>query len=348
MNEDARRLLVNIIVYMKRFDGARQTVWRGVQNRDLLRTIFNYDNPEAFRQMVECGNLFSPSTVSRLGFDLEKYKALYTPNLGYVFVPHGASWLEIVEDAKSIGVTNNDVRFLEKCVELLNRPSEAAKARRLLERYTRLSLPGPKAWRRWLEKNRDKLYFSDGFDYRFFVGPAGPAPSGDSELIATEGMKQDMPNQAAPVTVGSTAVGYVLEREDDGYYTTKKGAILTLIVRLRIAEGWRAYALSPHGKRYETTKVDFELPAGARWHGEWRTPPNTPGFLPGAREYRGDVIFSRQLYFTTVPVEGRPEWRTDWNLMRLRGNVRFQACDARHCLPPTDVHLEVSIGVEDR
>lgn len=396
MTEHARRVFVNTIVYMKQFDGARPTVWRSVRPRSGMAVAFNIltyesnqlENPltggnagdidlqevgigastNSVQQITELQQLidatFPPDVVKRLGYDVEKYRALYEPNIAYVFVPHGTTWYTIDEEAKSIGLPNNDLRFLEKCIELLKQPAEAPKGRRLLERYTGLSFPGAKAWEQWLESNREKLYFSDYYDYRFYTGPVGPAPSDKEVQGALWEMKLDeLPN--AVVSVGAVAVGDDVStpgqtwgRDDklvdlaheNGAYVTKKGALVTLTVRMKIADVFYTYAGIPEARAHELTKISVDLPAGARWNGEWQLPRTYVGPEPGVSVFRGDAVFTRELYFTNVPTEGRDIMGRA--KMAVRGTVHSQPCYQQgsgpvRCSPPRDSPFETYLIVAD-
>jgi hypothetical protein len=368
MTEEARRVFVNTVVYMKQFNGAKQTVWRGVTPR--AETMVSYLNAvtfareglkqEGLSEETKSGRqfnlsralryvhlVFPPGVVERFGDDEEKYRALYEPNLGYVYVPHGTVAYTIDEDAKNLGIPNNELRFLEKCIELLRQPTEAVKARRLLERYTRLSFPDAKAWQQWLESSRDKLYFSDRYDYRFFTGPAAPAPPPREVQMATEEMTIGAPNEVAPVSVGTAAVGYGLPEDSASkskIYETYKGDLVTLVVRLKIAGGWHTYGHLPDDSPSEPTTIKVELPPGARWHGDWQTPRTYPGAETGVTEYRGDAVFTRQLYFTSVPSKGKDARGAR---ITLPGAVHYQACTEERCLPADKIPFDARISVLD-
>jgi hypothetical protein len=366
MTEEARRVFVNTIVYMKQFDGAKQTVWRNKKTRSRLPNWFDILRSDSkVPQLInilnlQLNSLFPPELVKRFGSDVARYYALYEPNIGYVYVPHGKIWYTIDEEARSVGVPNNDVRFLEKCIGLLSQPGEAAKAQRLLERYTGLSFPDAKAWYEWFESNRDKLYFSDYYGYRFYAGPAalGPAPTAVQQ--ATGEIRMGEPNEVTPVSVGVVVVGdepsapggsggHELAYEQGGY-VTNKGALVTLVVRLKIADGWHIYvraheAVRESGGRVEPTKIDVELPVGANWHGDWQTPTVYEAAQAGVFEYRGDAVFTRQLYFTSVPAEGRDV--QERARMTLSGTVRFQSCAKGRCMfPYTTVPFEGRVIVD--
>jgi hypothetical protein len=332
MTEEARRVFVNTIVYMKKFDGAKQTVWRGLAGRRELQTMLKTKDLKRMLGADRAYNDFLPELVDKYGDSIEKYRAYYGPNIGYVRQPHGEIWFEIDQDAKSLGIANNDPRLLEKCVDLLSDRTEAPKALRLLQRYTGLSLTEPTAWQDWLKQNRSKLYFSDSYDYRFFTGPAGPAPTSASLGTAIDAMSVAEPSDVAPVSVGATVATYFHSKEGS---FAKKGALVTLAVRLKVADGWHVYAQVPQDVPYKPTKIDAQLPSGFRWNGDWQTPLATNGDVPGLTEYRGDVVLTRQFYSTTTTAAKA----------KISGAVQFQVCNVERCMPPAAATFEVPVTV---
>jgi len=331
MTEEARRVFVNTIVYMKQFDGAKQTVWRRMDSRHELEMVLATKDMKRALGADRIYNDFLPTLIDKYGDSIEKYRSYYGPNIGYVRQPHGAIWFEIDQDAKSLGIANNDPRLLEKCVGLLSDPAEASKALRLLQRYTGLSLTDAAAWQDWLKQNRNKLYFSDSYDYRFFVGPAGPAPTAVSVRTAIDAMSVTEPTDFAPVSVGATVATYFHSKEGN---FSKKGALVTLVVRLKVADGWHTYGQVPEDVPYKPTKIDAQLPDGFRWNGGWQAPLETNGDVPGLTEYRGDVVFIRQFYATTAVTKAK-----------INGNVQFQVCDVQRCMPAAKASFEVPVTI---
>jgi hypothetical protein len=324
---------VNTIVYMKQFDGAKQTVWRGMHGRKELEMVLATKDLKRMLNANRAYNDFQPDLIPKYGDSIEKYRAYYSPNVGYVRQPHGAIWYEIDGDAKSLGIANNDPRLLDKCVTLLSNPTEAPKALRLLQRYTGLSLTEATAWQDWLKQNRSKLYFSDSYDYRFFTGPAGPAPTPVSVRTSIDAMSITDPTDVTPVSVGATVATYFHSREGN---FSKKGALITLVVRVKVADGWHVYAQVPQDVPYKPIKVDAQLPDGSRWNEDWQTPLATNGDVPGLMEYRGDVVFTRQFYSTTAVAKAK-----------VGGNVQFQVCDVQQCMPAAKAPFEVPVTINE-
>jgi len=265
--------------------------------------------------------------VKQFGNDSEKYRALYEPNLSYIYVPHGTLAWYIDEEAKSIAIPNNDVRFLEKCVELLSQPAEAAKARRLLERYTGLSFADAKHWRQWLENNREKLYFSDFYDYRFYTGPADSGALPIDIKNAGSDLKLEEPTNDIPVRVGATVVT-----------SAQQGGLVTIVVRLKIANGW--YIAAPKRANVPQIQIDLDLPAGARWYGEWQPLKidGTGKLKPG--EYRGDILLTRQLYFAEKAISETAVHAT--KKLPLRGILHYVAVKGKRRSLPMDAPFEAA------
>jgi hypothetical protein len=331
MTEEARRVFVNTIVYMKQFDGAKQTVWRGLSGRQELQQVLATRD---LRKLLSPGLAykdFRPDLIEKYGAEIEKYRAYYTPNLPYVRQPHGAIWFEIDQDAKSTGLANNDPRMLEKCIQLLRDPAQAGKTEKLLQRYTGLDFYNANEWQSWFSQNRDKLYFSDSYDYRFFTGPAGPAPPEKSVRTAIDAMDLADPSDVAPVSVGSAVATYFHSKEGN---FSKKGAIVTLVVRLNIADGWHVYAQVPEDIPYKPVTIAAELPPGFRWNGEWQRPSSTPGDVDGLTEYRGDVVFRRQFYSTSATPKSK-----------IHGSIRFQTCNVEKCMPVQSAPFEIPLTI---
>ena len=186
-------------------------------------------------------------------------------------------------------------------------------------------------------------------------GPIAPAPSADTVRVAIANMRLDEPNEVDPVSVGAVAVGHAISgagktgrdkgaSEKSGVYTVENGALVTLVVRLKIADGWHTYADVGEQPYKKVTKINIELPKSARWEGEWQTPRTYPSVEPGLAEYRGDAVFTRQFYFISVPTEDR-NVSTGQAQVSLLGTVRYQACSGELCLLPRNIPFEASIIV---
>jgi Disulphide bond corrector protein DsbC len=332
MTEEARRVFVNTIVYMKQFDGAVQTVRRGLNGRDTPMEVIG--SPDL--TTAHLTEWIPDDLLAQTGGDGEKLKAIYEGKEGFIWVPLGTSALSVDEDVLSLGIPNNDIRLLEKCIGQLDDESVSARARRVLTRYTGLAFEGQAEWTDWLKANREKLYFSDSYGYRFFTGPAGPGPTQDHVRNVVAELVQPDTTEVAPVSVAA------------GFATAKDlpyagiGDRLTLVVRMRIRDGWHTYASAPEGNPMIPTRLDVKLPSGLHWAGEWRmsTAPSSreKDKKGGSVEQQGDVLFVRSLH-----VAGMPEGEN--GKVTVRGELQFQSCNELKCLPPATLPVEGQVTI---
>jgi hypothetical protein len=338
MTEEARRVFINTLVYMTQFKGQRPTVRRGMPTRKEVNGII--DSPH-ITSVGQFSRYFFPEVLAATGNDKAKLHATFDGNEPWVYVPPGTLCFDIDQEAKSLGLANNDVRFLDRCVETMTTPAETAKARRLLERYTGLSFEDEAGWKGWLEQNRARLYFSDAYGYRFYSGPAGPLPA---EPMVREALRENAPpatSDAAPVMVSGLAIGV------QGHSYARVGDRLTLAVSIRVGEGWHLYDSVPEGNPMATTTVDVVLPESCRWEGEWQSTPPVREIqdkqVTGVMLQTGEVIYLRNFYVTTSsPVTaGRKETVPTV----VAGSVTYQACDEQQCLPPAKIDFAAPLKI---
>jgi hypothetical protein len=192
MTESARRAFLNTIVYMKRFAGQPAIVTKPTKSRrwaylyaSLLAKDVEKDDDE-FRSYLE--KMFDPKILADAG-DSKNVAKVLEANEGWLFWaendkpaskpasrsaesrPSGpAQRIVIDEDAKSLGIANNDPAILDRSIGMLEKNDRPELARRILERYTdQKHGADAAAWRRWLEANRKGLYFTDTGGFRFRV-----------------------------------------------------------------------------------------------------------------------------------------------------------------------------------
>lgn len=109
----------------------------------------------------------------QFGSDWAAYEQYYIDNMDY-FYPLLGEWYRsaVDEDAKALGIANNDIRILDKAVEMLQASDQVEVAQGLLARYTKQSFGTADQWAKWLKTNRQNLYFSEGDGYKFIVIPS--------------------------------------------------------------------------------------------------------------------------------------------------------------------------------
>ncbi|MEW6743231.1 MAG: hypothetical protein AB1486_10780 [Planctomycetota bacterium] len=170
MTEEGRRCFVNAVCYISKFGGKSPLTQAIAHARDYALIYANYVgqvNDENFLK-----RLFPPELRDKFGKDAQQYKAYYQENFEYLR-PRSEGGYEVDEDAKALGASNRSVGLLEACIAKLESGADTERAVRLLERYTAEQHgKDAKAWRSWLDKNRNALYFSDSAGFKFLVDAA--------------------------------------------------------------------------------------------------------------------------------------------------------------------------------
>jgi hypothetical protein len=127
----------------------------------------------AKQEAAALADLLPADLRERFGADSDQYLAYYRQNLEFLRPAAADSHRFVVdEEAKAVGPSNRKVDLLDRCVTMLERKDQPELATRLLQRYTQETFETAQQWREWLEKNRDRLFFSDVGGYKFFVAPA--------------------------------------------------------------------------------------------------------------------------------------------------------------------------------
>jgi len=343
MTEEARKVFVNTIVYMRGFAGERPTVRRDVRARNSLKEII--ESPYITR-VAQFANYFPGDMVASFGTDKTKYQTHFEGKTDWVYVPPATLCFTVDEEARSLGVPNHDVRLLDRCVEGLGDASKRELAARVLARYTGLSFgTDVAAWKAWLTQHRDSLYFSDAYGYRFYSGPAGPGPVEAQVRQALHALESARTTEASPVAVSGALVG-----TSGGAYG-RVGDRFTLAVRLRVHEGWHTYDSVPAGNPMRPTEVDVALPSGMRWAGDWHSSPPVPEMIDkkptGVLQQTGEVIYLRSMYAFAPPVASAGSARGRGTI-ELKGTVAFQVCDDQRCLEAVSLPISVKLTLSAR
>lgn len=106
----------------------------------------------------------------QFGADAVAFQKYMKDNFGYLYCdPNKFFDYSIDEDAKQIGISNHDVKMLEKCIDMLKHNKQPELALRVLKRYTAENFTTAKDWSEWLSKNKSKLFFTETDGYRFMV-----------------------------------------------------------------------------------------------------------------------------------------------------------------------------------
>ncbi len=176
MTPSAQRVFLNTIVYMKGFDGAPILVREPKNARDYALLYSQMAKSLASEKgVIEWLQKRFPSELwESTGGDGDKLGEYYRTHLEFL---HSKDDLFAVDpDLVALNVSNRRPEFFERVLERLDADALDATARRLLTRYAPdASRMDAAALRKWLEENRERLYFTDTGGFQWRIGPAAAA-----------------------------------------------------------------------------------------------------------------------------------------------------------------------------
>ncbi|MEN6334324.1 MAG: hypothetical protein ABFE01_08680 [Phycisphaerales bacterium] len=176
MTEAGRRLFLNCIHYIHRFDGKGPLVRTIAQPR--VCAIAAAPTVERIWQKIQKENdkkvtLAVPDDVIRqfLG-DPNGLTQYYRDNIEFIYY---RDWqFRVDRELQSLGFdSNRTTATLERLISLLKDEKNTGTARSLLSRYTIQSFQEPEQWHSWFEQNKERIYFTDVGGYKFLVVPRG-------------------------------------------------------------------------------------------------------------------------------------------------------------------------------
>lgn len=174
MTEPGRRLFLNCICYIHRFDGKAPLVRLDASLRSdasgmAVAGVKNVDPKQLFLEF------FPESLYEKYFSDREALARYYKENREWVYQDRV---FRVDEELKGLGLdSNRTIASLQRLIGLLDDPQRGPLAKALLQRYTECSFETSPPWRQWLEENKDRLYFSDVGGYKFRVVPPGYSPA---------------------------------------------------------------------------------------------------------------------------------------------------------------------------
>ena len=175
MTEAGRRLFLNCICYIHRFDGYKPLVHTDSSHRlNAVRLALLIDQ---IKDKSFFSSSFTPELMQKYEGNAKGLADYYRENLEFVYRdPHQSMTYQIDSDLKDLGLeSNRTVDTLAKLIELLNDPARSEKAGQLLERYTNQhkEFNFAQQWQPWFTENKDRIFFSDVGGYKFFIMPEG-------------------------------------------------------------------------------------------------------------------------------------------------------------------------------
>lgn len=209
MTESARRLFVNALCYIQKFNGQqplmrkstspREWALRNAKLPELLTDEYRTMKTKQIRDEIatspgllperyegqldqfiadqlgwvepEMKRVLPQDLLDRFGNNASEWNNYYRDNFEYLRQGDDPSSFVVDEDVAALKTSNRDPKLLEYCISLLERQKDVALANRLLHRYTGMNYATPQEWRAWFVANKNRMYFSDSAGYQFRVQP---------------------------------------------------------------------------------------------------------------------------------------------------------------------------------
>jgi hypothetical protein len=169
MTEAGKKLFLNCICYIHKFDGKAPLIHRASSHRwnaIRLAALINRIKDESF-----FSSTFSPELKKKYEGDPNGLVQYYRDDFEFIY--RDKVFL-IDNELKSLGLNSNrQTETLERLISLLEDEKHADTARLLLARYTNESFQSTEQWKSWFENNKDRIFFSDVGGFKFFVIPKG-------------------------------------------------------------------------------------------------------------------------------------------------------------------------------
>ena len=276
----------------------------------LMMAQYAQPNP-TYEQFVQqqAGSLFA-----KFGTDVAAYAKYYTENMPYFYGSVDGYDLQLDEDAKSLGIPNNDKRILDRAITMWEKGEDVEKARRLLCRYTLLRYDNPKEWRAWLKKYDKQLFFTESGGWLWLVNSQdSTTPGNDYSILKyneADAEKMAKVNEATSID-NPVQLAAVVE---------SSGKEKTLVVKMKIHPGYHIYAIVSDKDPYIANTYDISVGADAKLVGELQKPAGRLLNSTGTVVYEGEVVFRQK--FTGVDKGS------------ITFTVNYQACDNHSCLQP--------------
>ena len=177
---------------------AKQKQDKGEELNMQEKFALNYQEMPAISYKMYLQKRF-PDLYVLFGTDEKGYVDYFSNNAPYFMPNLQQSGFIIDEDARSLGIPNNDIRLLDKAISLWEAGGEyAAKGRRLLERYTLCRFETPAEWRAWFETNKKRLFFTESGGWLFLVNTRDKSVPGNDYSVRLQTEKEVKPVVSAP------------------------------------------------------------------------------------------------------------------------------------------------------
>ena len=278
------------------------------------------ENPQPAPDYISYIKQNASGLYEKFGTNVDEYVKYYTENRPYFYGSFNDYEVQLDEDAKSLGIANNDKRILDKAISLWESNQDVEKAKRILYRYTLLRYDNAKQWRQWYNKYQNKLFFTESGGWLWLVNDLDPKTPGNDYSV----LKFNEVSEVAPMKEKAT-------KEDPVVFSTsvvKEGNGGEITIRMKIYSGYHIYSVVSETDPYIETKYEFETDGDVKLAGDLQKPAGQ--LMAGSKSiiYEGEQILRQK--FTGK--EGS-----------ITLNITYQACDAHACLMPKTKTLKIRL-----
>lgn len=308
--------------YSKRKAAVRKRIAAGEEVSKSERRTLQMRAPRTPGRLDRARRLVSSKTMKALGEDPVKLTAYLKENRPYY---RTSGWYKLVvdEELKSVGIASDDPALLDRLVVTLLAGDRDGVAKTLLERYTAESFATAQQWATWLDANRSRLFFTEAGGYIWLVNTIGTKAKGGR--AATPGAVESTAPKHRKIKATSGAPfasGLSIKPLGKGRYK--------LTLHVDILDGWHAYDEVPENSAYLPLRIQLDLPKGVRQVGDWNKPESHPSIeAPGLTLFEGRLAFHCELESKRAAT--------------LTCKVRHQVCDAKMCMPATEVKHRIAL-----
>ena len=256
------------------------------------------------------------------GTEGNSYADYFEHNADYLLPnPRNYGFL-IDEDARSLGISNNDINLLDRAIALWESGEDKAKGRRLLERYTLCRFDTPAEWRAWYEANKSRLFFTEAGGWLFLVNTRDTSVPGNDYQVRLakkdKSVESKKPTSKDPLTTDDKNPVRLLAKSE-----TLPNGNRMVSLRLRIHPGYHIYARVADSDPFVATTVEFRLPEGVEAVGEMQRPSGKVYNSAGTVVYEGEIEFRQE-------VSGQGT---------VTCAINYQCCNDQICMPPAELVL---------
>lgn len=269
------------------------------------------------------------------GEDEAEYARYYEKNLGYFYCPRDSYGFVLDDDVRYLGIPNNDIRILEKCISILEKGEEdVEEAENILHRYTLCRFETAKEWREWFNRYHDKLFFSENGGYLWLVNTFDNVPGNDYRVRLAEEEEAYMMQKAARDNGRRTPAAPAQLTDDRNPVYLQAEAVPTdngkdIVIYQKIHQGYHTYAVVPSDEVFVVTTVEITLPEGYEKSGPLYVPEASLLDASGTTVYRGTGEFRQS-------IKGHGEGEATVT-------VTYQCCNNNTCLIPETKEFKLKL-----